>query len=194
MSHEFLPVLTLADWVSVLLLPMLGVVAFLLVVWVSRALTKRGRNAIGILIIGSVLSLALLATPLGQSSRLSRFKFHDSELSISGFGSPFSLLLRHGNNVRIADAAVLLNGADNFVSLPLSGRWSYQGMEVDALYIANEFRGRSQRRDKYGKLLASIKESPNIQTKNGNENKQDKSDSGDSNQLLNFHAKPSPAP
>ena len=141
-----------------------------MVVWVARELTKKGRNAIGLLVIGSVLSLGLLATPLGQSSRLSQFKFQGSNLSIAGFGKPFSLLLCSGNSVRETSAALVLNGKNDYVSLPLSGRWSYQGMVVDAFYIANEFRGRSLQRDENGKRLSFTEYSTNVQANYSNKN------------------------
>ncbi len=168
MTHEFSPVLSIADWISVLLLPFIGILGFFSVIGLARAMTKRGRNAVSVLLLGFGISFCLLATPLGQSSRLSTFSFKGSQLVVSGFGSPFSLLLCSENKVEIGDSTVVLQALSNQVSLPNSGKWCYQDMIVDSFYIANEFRGRSARRDKNGNRLAAIENPINIQTKHGN--------------------------
>ncbi|MCH8274081.1 MAG: hypothetical protein IH851_04760 [Armatimonadetes bacterium] len=160
--HTFVPALSALDWAA-LLTPIvlaastlaLGGVLARRAYWMGNLLAARASVACAV-----ALSVMLAAVPVAQRSKLATLEFAGGRLRIDGPAQHLDLVMRSGNDVRVEDRVVELITPEASVILPVGARWRYGNLEVDAAYLANEFRGRSKARDRSGRLLTLKQPAP----------------------------------
>lgn len=102
------------------------------------------RAAFGSLVVASALAASLLAVSYTGRDRMATLAFYPDRLVVSGPFREETFTYSPKNRVGRSESAVVLESGPQRLKLPVSGSWQLENLEVDALFLANEFEGRSR--------------------------------------------------
>lgn len=142
-EYRFEPVLSAADWFA-LTVP-IALAAFIYL-WAFRFVRSK-RNSSGLKTASILVVLALLLVTYAHLPRLTTLTFRGKELRSSWLAFEKRYHLADSNSVRVKRGAIELCTPQGTITLPTKATWRAEDLQVDAAFLANEFAGRSGKRN-----------------------------------------------